>query len=206
TATSYLVRYSTSPIDAGNWATATPVTTGIPTPLGVGAIQSMTVNGLIPGVTYYFAVRAQDEEPNLGGMSTPAFVAAQSPAPEMPGTYDDAHAAWIYSGNWIVYTGADPASNTLHYTTTVGDSASFVFTGTKFTLTFTKYSNRGTFEVWLDDTTLVTTIDASSPTLQWQQTYASPTYANTTHTVTIKHVGPVGTIIDIDAILTSDTP
>ena len=37
----------------------------------------MTVNGLTPGDTYYFAVRAQDEVPNTGGLSnSPSAVAS----------------------------------------------------------------------------------------------------------------------------------
>lgn len=88
----------------------------------------------------------------------------------------------------------------MHYTSTVGNSAELVFHGTGFTLTFAKYSNRGSFEVWLDGTTLVTTINANNPTLQWQQIYTSPSYPEGDHTIMIKHIGPAGTYIDIDAI------
>jgi hypothetical protein len=67
--------------------------------------------------------------------------------PVASGSYDDAHAAWQYLPGWTAYTGAGPANNTLRYTTTVGNYTSVLFTGTQFTLTFTKYSNRGSIDV-----------------------------------------------------------
>ena len=79
TAASYLVRYSASAI--GNqtaWDAATPVITGLPTPKAAGQSETMTVNGLTPGSTYYFAIRARDEVPNLGGLSNSPSAAAQS--------------------------------------------------------------------------------------------------------------------------------
>ncbi|MHB1355401.1 MAG: clostripain-related cysteine peptidase [Anaerolineae bacterium] len=78
TAASYLVRYATSPIvDQADWDAATPVTVGIPAPLLAGTRQSMTVGGLVPSQTYYFAVRARNAVPQSGGLSnTPS---AQAP-------------------------------------------------------------------------------------------------------------------------------
>ena len=68
-AISYLVRRSTSAIgDAAAWNAATPVT-GAPVPQNAGASESMTVAGLSPSTTYYFAVRARDDALNVGGLS-----------------------------------------------------------------------------------------------------------------------------------------
>jgi hypothetical protein len=69
TASSYLVRYSGAAITEANWASATPVTTGVPAPASAGTSQSMTVTGLTPGQTYYFAVKAQDEAGNTSAIS-----------------------------------------------------------------------------------------------------------------------------------------
>ena len=63
TATSYDVRYSTSPITAGNWATATQAT-GEPAPQVGGSGESFTVTGLSPTTLYYFAIKTSDEIPN----------------------------------------------------------------------------------------------------------------------------------------------
>ncbi len=68
TATSYDIRYSTSTITTGNWASATQAT-GEPTPLVAGSSQSFNVTGLSGSTTYYFAIRATDEVPNVGALS-----------------------------------------------------------------------------------------------------------------------------------------
>lgn len=67
-ASTYDVRYSTSPISAGNWASATQAT-GEPTPVAAGTRQTFTVSGLQPQTTYYFAIKTGDEVPNWSGLS-----------------------------------------------------------------------------------------------------------------------------------------
>jgi hypothetical protein len=69
TATSYDLRYSTSPIAAGSsFALATQVV-GEPAPAVAGTAQSMIVVGLAANTTYYFALKTLDEVPNLSGLS-----------------------------------------------------------------------------------------------------------------------------------------
>ncbi|TRO78690.1 CxxxxCH/CxxCH domain c-type cytochrome [Desulfuromonas acetexigens] len=61
TAYEYEVYYSTSgPINAGNLNAATRAG-GAPSPLRRGSSQSMVVDGLTPGSSYWFAVRAKDQ-------------------------------------------------------------------------------------------------------------------------------------------------
>ncbi len=72
TATSYSVKYSSSPIDEQGWNGATTVNSGVPKPAGQS--ESLTVVGLSAGETYYFAVRALDEAGN------------ESPVSNSPGT------------------------------------------------------------------------------------------------------------------------
>jgi len=87
TAASYLVRYANAPIeDQADWDAATPVNTGIPNPLQAGTQQSMTVNGLTPGATYYFAVRAQNSALMVAGLSNPAMAQAPSGVAQIPWT------------------------------------------------------------------------------------------------------------------------
>ena len=79
TATSYDVRYSTAPITDANWSSATQVT-GEPAPAPAGTSQSMTVTGLSPSTTYYFAIRTADEVPNISSLSNVPSVTTLTPA------------------------------------------------------------------------------------------------------------------------------
>lgn len=64
TATQFDIRYSTSAITAANFASATRWTTGVPAPAAPGTSQSVTVTGLQPSTTYWFAIKTGDEVPN----------------------------------------------------------------------------------------------------------------------------------------------
>ncbi len=68
TCTSYDIRYSSSAITEANWASATQVS-GEPTPHAAGTQDSMIVTGLTSNRTYYFAIKASDEVPNISGLS-----------------------------------------------------------------------------------------------------------------------------------------
>jgi len=97
TATTYDVRYSTSAINDGNWASATTVT-GEPTPSVAGTSEAMTVSGLSADTTYFFALKTSDEVPNESGTSnSPSLstTAGATPTPTPtptpdPGDPDDA--------------------------------------------------------------------------------------------------------------------
>ena len=126
-----------------------------------------------------------------------------SPAPGA-GTYDDIDGNWAYTGTWASGSGFSGAQDgTLHYTAASGDTATFVFSGTQFILSYTQDVNRGDIGVYVDGS-LVTTIHAAG-TFQWQEVYISPVYTSGTHTVQLKHAGG-GTYIDVDAIQILDGP
>lgn len=77
TAAAYDIRYSTSPINGSNWASATQVG-GEPAPQAPGTTQPMTINGLLASTTYYFAMTVSDEVPNTSQMSNVASATTQS--------------------------------------------------------------------------------------------------------------------------------
>jgi hypothetical protein len=118
--------------------------------------------------------------------------------PVVGGTYDDANPAWQYAGSWAVFNGSGPSANTIHYTGTVGNSASLLFTGNRFTLTFTKHPNRGLIDVYVDGVK-IDTINANAGSLMWQQTYTSPVLSSGNHLVRFVYASG-GTYIDVDAI------
>jgi flagellar hook assembly protein FlgD len=63
-----VVRYSTNPITARNFSSAT-LAQDIPAPAGGGASQQFVIQGLAPNTQYYFAMRAFDEVNNSSGLS-----------------------------------------------------------------------------------------------------------------------------------------
>ncbi|MBI5004677.1 MAG: DNRLRE domain-containing protein [Candidatus Lloydbacteria bacterium] len=89
TAASYDLRYSTSAITSGNFSSATAVT-GEPTPLVAGTSQSMTVTGLSPSTTYYFAIKTSDEVPNTSAISNvPSLATTATPDTTAPSAVSD---------------------------------------------------------------------------------------------------------------------
>lgn len=79
TATTYDIRYSTSAINDGNWASATEVT-GEPSPSVAGSSESMTVTGLSSDTTYHFAMKTSDEVPNTSAISNVPSLATAAPS------------------------------------------------------------------------------------------------------------------------------
>jgi uncharacterized membrane protein len=103
TATSYEVRYSTAgPIDNGNWASATIFAQSW-TPLSSGTFEYYDITGLTPGVQYWFAIRAADEEPNWNNASNSPTATTLSADVTPPGVISDL-AATMVSGNTITLT------------------------------------------------------------------------------------------------------
>ena len=119
--------------------------------------------------------------------------------PPRSGKYDDTHIGWAYSAGFSALTITGPYNGTLHYANVVGESATFEFTGSKFTLVYTAYSNRGKLDVYVDGD-FVATIDEYAAVREWQASWASGDLGAGAHTVEFVHVGPVGSIVDIDAI------
>ena len=81
TATSYDIRYSTSPITAANFSAATAVS-GAPAPAVAGTAQTMVVHTLSRQVTYYFAAKVSDEAGNTSALSNvPSATTPDTKAP-----------------------------------------------------------------------------------------------------------------------------
>lgn len=98
TATSYDIRYSTSAINEGNWASALQVT-GEPAPQPAGTSQSMTVSGLSGGTTYHFAIKTSDEVPNISLISNVPSATTQSQADAL--IVDTSAVGLASSNKWV---------------------------------------------------------------------------------------------------------
>lgn len=68
TAASYDIRYSTSTLNDGNFASATPAA-GTPSPSLAGTLETLDMDGLEASTTYYFLVKASDEAFNTSTVS-----------------------------------------------------------------------------------------------------------------------------------------
>ena len=68
TAYVYDIRYSTSPLDEGNFAAAKKAELNIH-PLVAGEPQTYVLGGLAPGTTYYLGIKALDEADNIGPLA-----------------------------------------------------------------------------------------------------------------------------------------
>ena len=99
TAASHDLRYSTSPITAANWGSATQAT-GEPTPGAAGAAQSHTVASLSRQTTYYFALRVADEAGNLSAISN--VPSATTPDQTRPASITNLAVGFV----WIAHTAA----------------------------------------------------------------------------------------------------
>lgn len=72
TATQYDLRYSTATITEANFASATRWSS-MPTPAIAGTQQTVTVTGLNPSTTYYFAIKTADDASNWSAISNVAM-------------------------------------------------------------------------------------------------------------------------------------
>jgi hypothetical protein len=69
TASRYDLRYAITPITTDDEFNAATQLTGEPAPSPAGTSESMTVNGLQPGTTYYFAIKTFDQVGNVSPLS-----------------------------------------------------------------------------------------------------------------------------------------
>lgn len=82
TARSYDLRWSPAPITEDSWAQATAVIAR-PLPKPAGMPQDVPIDGLVPGATYYFGLRATDEVGLVSGLSN--IAAARMTVPALTG-------------------------------------------------------------------------------------------------------------------------
>jgi chitodextrinase len=97
----YEIRYSTAPIDDGNFASATQVTA--PTPAAAGTIQTLTVDGLSASTTYYFAMKCYDATNWASGLSN-VVSATTNPLDVAPPAAINTLAAPTVKPNYVTLT------------------------------------------------------------------------------------------------------
>jgi len=86
-AASYDIRYSTSEIDEGSFASATAFTNSI-VPAAAGSRDSINVTGLTTNGVYYFAIKSRDVSGNVSAMSNLFCAVASAMYQDCPGPGD----------------------------------------------------------------------------------------------------------------------
>jgi uncharacterized repeat protein (TIGR01451 family) len=97
-ANAYDLRYSTSPISSANWEQATPAQ-GEPSPQAPGTVEQFTVEGLEPGITYYFALRVLDNAGNLSEMSNVVIAKTSTGSIVFADDMESGPDKWTVAGN-----------------------------------------------------------------------------------------------------------
>jgi hypothetical protein len=107
---------------------------------------------------------------------------------------------WSYSGDWYTYVGGGAYSNTLHYSSTIGDSAQIVIDGgQQIKLTYLAADNWGITDIYIDGVKIAS-LDANSP-FSWQETWTSEILSSGLHMVRLVHSSGAYTSIDALEVL-----
>lgn len=128
-------------------------------------------------------------------------------------SHDDRNSAITYTGSWSQVADSSAASGTLTRTKTVGDTASFTFTGTGVRLITATGTDHGYFKVSIDggEAQLVTSahVDTEQNKPTQLEAYRIENLSPGQHTIKVENVGFDGAnVVDIDAfdVLGSTAP
>ncbi|MDM8000479.1 MAG: hypothetical protein QUS33_10895, partial [Dehalococcoidia bacterium] len=120
------------------------------------------------------------------------------------GTYDDRDPNLVTIRPFSVVSATGPYEGTYSQTKKVGDTATFWFNGSQLTLVYGKYTNMGNLGVYIDDVK-VTTLNQKGARA-WQVSWASQDLGPGDHKVVLKHAGPSGTYVNLDAVQVGTYP
>src|SRR5262249_38010786 len=140
------------------------------------------------------------------GSPPPDSVSIASDAGIPPGMYDDMdprialHLPWVRDMQF-----QEAYRHTLTYTNIPDASICFTFTGNSITYLYTRASNRGIAEVWIDDR-LKDRVDLYAPDTQWKSRTTYSALGPGAHTIRIRVTGQRSRkssdcFVDLDAII-----
>ena len=189
TATTYDLRYSTSPITEFSFFSSSQATTE-PAPELAGTVQGCTISGLSASTTYYFCLIAQDEVPNSSGLSNLVSAATSLPADTTP-------PAMVESLTLTTST-----ANSLDFRWSATGDDDYVGTATSYDIRYSTSSS--TLSTWTSATqaTLEPTPLASG-TVQSYTITGLP--SGTTYYIGIKALDEVGNTSPLSNVLTAQT-
>jgi hypothetical protein len=114
--------------------------------------------------------------------------------------YDDADFNFNYTGNWIGQSGVNGTyQNTLHVSSTIGDSVQLSFVGQKIRIAYQAGPSLGTIAIKLDNIDF--TLDQFDPETIFGE-WESPVLVLSSHSITITHIS--GGSVNLDSITVLD--
>lgn len=172
TAAVYEVRYDQEPIADSTWDAAQELPRR-PMPLPAGQTQHLTVSGLTPGATYYFALKTRDEADNWSPLSVSTTALMTTPELEAGTVSPDIGGASTIFTYSVVYTDPEGDAPTIHNVLIDSETHEMLATGSdyaagvRFEYATTLGWGSHNFSFAFDDGhgPLVTTAPASGPQL-----------------------------------------
>ena len=202
TATRYEVRMSNQPIlTDDDWYSAQIAPGSVPLPQAAWNFETMTVSGLVPGVDYWFAIRAFDDAYFYTDVSNTINATATYSGVYSPfGWYEDTDAAWSYYGFWSLASSPflPTSNNDQHSSTSKGSSSIFYFNGDGFTLYYQRGPVMAVLDVYVDGIK-VGTINQRFSSNIYQQAQTFSGFGAGPHVVQFQFNGG-GSRVTIDAI------
>ncbi len=212
TAAAYTIKYSTSAITSDTLFNAATSVTGVPTPAAAGTTQTMTIAGLTPGGTYYFAIKTRDESSNLSPLSnSPSAVAKTTTPSNNPPTLNPIGNKAGFTGTLLQFSiaGTDPDGGTLTYSAT-GLPSGATFAGQAFSWT-PSAGQTGNFNITFTVTDAAGASDSKTITIGIQSQDIQPPYVDgmnpgndevqvSRNTNILFHIKDTGKGVDINTI------
>jgi len=143
-AQTYVLKYSTSPINSLNFYSATTYSQSWSAAYS-GQPESETVTGLLAGTTYYFAIKTLDEVPNTALISN---------VPSATTTAGLHAVGWIGGGmsGWVQYDGASVSQSLYGFDTPRGvwvTSSGTIYVADHYNHRICKWNSSGTSVQWI---------------------------------------------------------
>jgi hypothetical protein len=136
--------------------------------------------------------------PSMSKTPTNTLPATNTKTPSGIGTYDERDGNIVYTGTWVAQSVKGNYANTEKYSTLIGSTAEFTFTGNQLTIFFRKAPSFGNLEVWIDGV-LIDTINQTHGSIIQNKSWVSPVFIDETHTIVMKHA--TGIYVALDAIV-----
>ncbi|MDP3723357.1 MAG: putative Ig domain-containing protein [Candidatus Omnitrophota bacterium] len=100
TATKYDIRYATAPMATDDEFQRATTVSDAPTPKPSGSWEKVVVTGLVPGTTYYTAMKVLDNMGNVSSLSNPASATTRSGRIVFSENFESGAPDWTMSGLW----------------------------------------------------------------------------------------------------------